>query len=120
MRMWMVDPKIMCRRHLLGEHVELHMFVGTINKGYHVKGYLANNCLEPGAITRRHDALVNEMRRRGYNHASELPDLIPSLLSDEEKSTCVDAEKSLGDLLDRCDECKNRYAMERNSVEKEK
>ena len=23
MRMWMVNPKIMCRKHLLGEHVEL-------------------------------------------------------------------------------------------------
>lgn len=33
MRMWMVPPELMCRQHLLGEHVELHMFVGAINKG---------------------------------------------------------------------------------------
>ena len=26
MRMWMVNPRIMCRQHLLGEHVEIHMF----------------------------------------------------------------------------------------------
>lgn len=25
MRMWMVDPTIMCRQHLLGEHYELHV-----------------------------------------------------------------------------------------------
>lgn len=31
MRMWMVDPKIMCRKHLLGEHLELHMLAGCIN-----------------------------------------------------------------------------------------
>ena len=32
MRMWMIDPTMLCTKHLLGEHVELHMFVGTINK----------------------------------------------------------------------------------------
>ena len=25
MRMWMVNPKMMCNKHLLGEHVELHL-----------------------------------------------------------------------------------------------
>jgi len=110
----------MCRRHLLGEHVELHMPVITINKGHHVKGYLANNCLKPGAIIKRHDALVNEMNRRGYNHSSELPEPILSVLSDADKKTCVDKEKSLVDLLDRGDECKKRYAMEKIAVEKER
>ena len=33
MRMWNVDPKLMCNKHLLGEHVEMHMFFGTIQKG---------------------------------------------------------------------------------------
>ena len=33
MRMWMVDPQIMCRQHLLGEHTEMHMFVGTLKRG---------------------------------------------------------------------------------------
>ena len=36
MRMWMIDPKLLCRKHLLGEHLEIHMFVGTINKGINV------------------------------------------------------------------------------------
>lgn len=43
MRMWMVPPRHMCRKHLLGEHVELHMFVGSIKNGVRVEGYLANN-----------------------------------------------------------------------------
>jgi hypothetical protein len=29
--MWMVDPRIMCRNHLLGEHAEIHMFVWNID-----------------------------------------------------------------------------------------
>jgi hypothetical protein len=30
MRMWMVPPKVMCRKHLLGEHVEIHMLAGSL------------------------------------------------------------------------------------------
>ena len=33
MRMWNVDVTKMCNKHLLGEHVEMHMFVGIIIKG---------------------------------------------------------------------------------------
>ena len=40
MRMWMVDPKKMCRKHLLGEHVEIHMMVGTLLKGRSIDGFL--------------------------------------------------------------------------------
>ncbi|MEZ0346180.1 MAG: pyrimidine dimer DNA glycosylase/endonuclease V, partial [Infirmifilum sp.] len=28
----MVPPSIMCDRHLLGEHVELHMLVGALRR----------------------------------------------------------------------------------------
>lgn len=38
MRMWMVDPATMCDRHLLGEHAEIHMAIGTIAKGRSVAG----------------------------------------------------------------------------------
>jgi hypothetical protein len=37
--MWMVDPRQMCRQHLLGEHNELHMFAGTMRKGIGLAGY---------------------------------------------------------------------------------
>ena len=32
MRQWMVDPRLLCRKHLLGEHVENHMFIGTLKR----------------------------------------------------------------------------------------
>lgn len=72
MRMWMVDPKIMCNRHLLGEHVECHMFVGTILKNKSLQGYIDNKLLFIGHLANRHQALVEEMIRRGFNHKSEL------------------------------------------------
>jgi len=28
--MWMTPPAGMCRKHLLGEHVELHMLLGQL------------------------------------------------------------------------------------------
>ena len=42
----MVDPKIMCRQHLLGEHAEIHLFIKTISRGNSVKGYLQKGFLE--------------------------------------------------------------------------
>ena len=75
MRLWLVDPRIMCRQHLLGEHVECHAFVGTINKGVRVKGYLRDNLLQINMLVIRHEELAEEMKSRGYNHKSPLPEL---------------------------------------------
>ena len=75
MRIWDLDPSILCRQHLLGEHRELHAIWAVLTedrKGYarhpetlRWKGRLA-------ALYVRHEALVTEMERRGYNHASPL------------------------------------------------
>ena len=46
MRMWMVDPKIMYRNHLLGEHAEMHLFVWNIDRQHSVRGYIAKGLLE--------------------------------------------------------------------------
>jgi len=109
--MWMVDPKVMCRKHLLGEHVELHMFVGSINRGMSMAGYLRNNLLEPAALHARHDALSEEMMRRGYRHRSPLLKVeIPFKL--EDAFVEVDSDASLKDLIRRCPECAARAANE--------
>jgi hypothetical protein len=50
----MVNPKIMCRQHLLGEHVEIHMFIGTLNRKKSVKGYLEKGLLEIHNLYARH------------------------------------------------------------------
>ena len=63
----MVDPKILCRRHLLGEHVELHMFVGSINKKISLDGYAKNSLVEVHNIKSRHSQLVKEMKALALN-----------------------------------------------------
>lgn len=120
MRMWMVDPRVMCRRHLLGEHVELHMFVGSINKGVDMTGYLADNLLEPMSITSRHWQLVQEMEARGYRHKSPMTAFNgkqPDWTRFEPKTYylrgfhefVIDRQASLTELMRRCPECRARY-----------
>lgn len=106
MRMWMTDPKIMCRQHLLGEHVELHMFVGTINHGIKVDGYIRNNLLEIKSIISRHEELVKEMKKRGMNHQSPLPSFNQSKLPKMFVDYTINKESALNDLLGRCKLCK--------------
>ena len=66
MRMWMLPPETMCRKHLLGEHVELHMLLGSLRRGKNIDGFLAGKLVDPRRMFRRHGELVLEMERRGY------------------------------------------------------
>jgi len=115
MRMWMVKPKYMCRKHLLGEHVELHMLVGHLKRGKSITGFVAKGLLQPVCIDTRHEELTEEMRMRGYNHKSPMPvdweelKKIIRHIPTEERLAKVDVKKSLNDLLARCPECRERY-----------
>jgi hypothetical protein len=71
--MWGVDPKMLCRKHLLGEHVEMHMFAGCVIKQKNLDGYIKKGLVELDHIGARHDLLVEEMTRRGYRHRSAFP-----------------------------------------------
>jgi len=77
MRMWTVDPKTLCRNHLLGEHYELHKHRHRFVKKHSMKGYIEKNQIFPRLMKQRHDELAAEMLRRGYNHSSpyEQPDV---------------------------------------------
>lgn len=111
----MVNPRLTCRRHLLGEHVELHMFVGTLNKGVSVQGYLEDGLLEPISLYERHDALVAEILRRGYHHNSPLPSLVNSLatiFSQSQLRVRIPEERSLRELASRCPDCEARQWAE--------
>ena len=102
MRMWMIDPTMLCRKHLLGEHVELHMFVGTINKNKKLYGYRENGLVEVHNIKSRHAELVSEMYSRGMNHNSPLQKFKVFNFG------FVDIDNSYNELLKRCTHCKTR------------
>ncbi|HMK91670.1 MAG TPA: pyrimidine dimer DNA glycosylase/endonuclease V [Thermoleophilia bacterium] len=75
MRIWDLDPTCLCRSHLLGEHRELHAVWAILTQGK--RGY-ANHPEtrrwrgKLAALYRRHEALVDEMTRRGFRHRTPL------------------------------------------------
>lgn len=106
MRMWNINPEIMCNKHLLGEHVEMHMFAGCIEKGKSIQGYIKNGFVNTDLIEDRHDKLVEEMTSRNMNHQSPI-----SCKRVHGNTGVVDTHKSLRDLFNRCGNCVHRSAV---------
>jgi len=111
MRMWNVPVELLCRKHLLGEHLEMHMFIGSIKKGTSLKGYIDNGLVELRNISSRHDELSTEMIRRGYNHKSPI-----EVLDGLEDCGSVDVDKNLEELKGRCIECQHRMSESRRVI----
>ena len=77
MRIWDVDVSLLCRKHLLGEHRELHGLWNILTKHGGQGGYSHHPETKRWvgklkALYLRHEALVVEMKKRGYRHASDL------------------------------------------------
>ena len=75
MRIWDVDVALLCDRHLLAEHRELHAIWSVLTTGkrgyaHHPETLRWRRRL--AALYARHEAQVAEMRRRGFRHASPL------------------------------------------------
>jgi len=101
MRMWIgVKPEQLCRKHLIGEHGEIHKMIGNLrHSGTWVISLVNSNFLEPQNALKRHDSLVAEMIKRGYNHNS------PLVIDVELPEGKVNKIKSISDLKSRCKEC---------------
>lgn len=106
MRMWMINPKVMCRKHLLGEHVECHMFLGSIKKGLNLDGYITNGLLSLNHLILRHEELKAEMIRRGYKHNSEMNNMIELNLGHNYFGDNINIKENYKELARRCLECK--------------
>lgn len=75
MRIWDIDTALLCDRHLLGEHRELHAIWSILTTGK--KGYARHPETlrwsgKLAALSARHEEQVAEMDRRGFRHASPL------------------------------------------------
>jgi len=102
--MWKINTRYMCNKHLLGEHCEMHMFVGAILKGKSIAGYIEKGLVEVDNIHNRHDKLEIEMTRRGMAHNSTLPSFMYM-----GKFGKVNIKKSMEDLFSRCPDCKKKF-----------
>ncbi|MFB6282583.1 MAG: pyrimidine dimer DNA glycosylase/endonuclease V [Halobacteria archaeon] len=108
-RMWGVAPVLLCDDHLLGEHNEMHMIVGTIRKHQHgeaiVQGHADKGQIDTSLIQERHDELKEEMIARGMEHES------PMDYENELDIGEVDSQRSQEILRDRCEMCSGRMEL---------
>ena len=77
MRVWDIHPKHLCRKHLLAEHRELHGLWNILTKHQGRGGYSRHPETlrwvgKTRALYNRHEELVEEFFRRGYQHHTPL------------------------------------------------
>ena len=113
MRMWMVDPSLLCSVHLRGEHVECHMLVGCLQRDKRLTGYVRKGLIDTTQLYPRHEQLAKELVHRGMQHKSPLPlvNVIPQ--------GHVDTEESLQELCRRCPRCRARITKYYRSIRRE-
>ncbi len=75
MRIWDLEPRLLCDRHLLGEHRELHAIWTILTRGK--QGYANHPETRRwrgrlAALYARHESQVEEMGQRGFSHRSPL------------------------------------------------
>lgn len=101
-RMWGVDPQIMCCHHLLREHKDLHTIARMINRQVDLKHYIRLRLVNTSMIRYRHDQIVEEMESRGYDHQTPLSYNDPG-------QGVIDIDYNLKDLVQRCSRCAGRH-----------
>ena len=102
MRIWDINPKYLCRKHLLGEHAELHAIWSIIlNKKSGFKNHpeVKRWRGKLKALYKRHDLLVKEMKRREYNHFSPLDKKLAK--GKEEQKVLIDSIKKQKAILEK-------------------
>ena len=98
----MIPSELLCDQHLLGEHKEQHMLVGSILKGISLQGYIDAELVALHLIRERHEESIAEMDKRGFGHASDLVDY------PKQEPTRVDPRESIRELARRCLKCRRR------------
>jgi hypothetical protein len=108
MRVWDLPPQLLCNRHLVAEHFEIHTIWSVLTRG--LQGWARHPETRRwsgrlAALYRRHEADVEEMTRRGYHHKSPLD---ASLTAGEaEQGEYVDTpEEQVRLLRERCPACR--------------
>lgn len=112
MRMWKVPAKLLCRKHLLGEHVEHHMFIGTHKKNVSLMGYITRGLIDTDYLSQRHAELVEEITARGYNHRSPIDEEVAADIAKRYHNhpSLLDVDINIKELIRRCPDCAARIS----------
>lgn len=103
----MINPALLCKKHLLGEHGEIHKHRHNFVKGHSIEGRRGQ--IEPDKMEERHGELASEMIRRKMDHKS--PYVQPDLSGYSLKGFTVDTKASIDELIKRCPECRMRIEL---------
>lgn len=111
-RMWCLPAEYLCQQHLLGEHAECHQLAGSIAAGRidNVRGHADKGQVDTARLQERHDALAEEIQRRGGTHDSPLE------YDDELDLGDIDHATNLRTLVDRCEDCRVRVSEAHSEV----
>lgn len=106
----MVDPKCLCKDHLLGEHRELHTLEWCLRRGRKLGKHLSLGQVIPRLLEARHEQLVQEILDRGWKHMSPIREGLPPIAARLPSPCSVSkiAEHSYLDLAERCEKCRSR------------
>ncbi len=110
MRIWDLETELLCDRHLLGEHNELHALWNIINMG--LKGFSSHPETRRWrgklkALYLRHEQEAVEMKRRGFRHSSPLDEaLATGKATQDELKDPIDVQERL--LSERDHDCRER------------
>ena len=77
MRIWDINPKYLCNKHLVAEHSELHAVWNILTKSKSKSGYANHPETKRWqgklrALFNRHEVLVKELINHSYTHRSPL------------------------------------------------
>ena len=107
--MWMINPELMCSKHLNDEHREIHRYIGILKSKKHIEGYCNNNLIEISSLVNRHYDIVNEMSLRGFKHNTPLyeNDMVDNIkhLTEAEKHFKINKELAKKILCEKCIDC---------------
>jgi hypothetical protein len=107
MRMWMIDTKLLCDKHLIGEHGELHKHIHNFVKKHNMATRIEKGQIEVESMGTRHDELAQEMLDRGFRHQSsfQMPDI--SYIPESLRIRKVDINANLAELRSKCTKCRS-------------
>ena len=109
-RMWAVHPNVMCKRHLMEEHNNLHKFVSMIKRDSDLTRYKEKRFIDPKALPHRHGLIIKEFQKRGIKHSSPLSskDINTVQMDWNEVRHKLDSYRDVNELYDKCFQCKRR------------
>jgi hypothetical protein len=87
------------------------MFVGTINKGTKVDGYISNDLLQIQSLRERHDKIAEELKRRNFETHGIVKDHKTPLKNfniNYCKHIEIDKDRNEKELYRRCEACRRR------------